>query len=81
MMLHLEIYYTMENVNKKTENQFVNWDETSKNLTKEFKDLNETDLKYEPGKENDLYTRLQEKLNKSRSEIVDIIKKNQIKTS
>ncbi|WP_413511875.1 hypothetical protein [Myroides odoratus] len=52
-----------------------NWDESSKKLKEQFSQLTDVDLKYEVGKENDLINRLEKKINKKRSEVIDLINK------
>ncbi|MGS4344016.1 hypothetical protein ACKUSY_00185 [Myroides odoratus] len=52
-----------------------NWDESSKKLKEQFSQLTDVDLKYEVGKENDLLNRLEKKMNKKRSEVIDLINK------
>ncbi|MDM1398208.1 hypothetical protein HX049_13630 [Myroides odoratimimus] len=52
-----------------------NWDESSKKLKEQFSQLTDVDLKYEVGKENDLLNRLEKKINKKRSEVIDLINK------
>lgn len=54
-----------------------NWDEQSKLLKEKFSQLTDADLKFESGKENELLTRLETRLNKKREEVVNIIKKGQ----
>jgi hypothetical protein len=54
-----------------------NWDNQSKELKKQFSQLTDADLKFEAGKEHELLTRLESKLNKKREEVIDIIKKAQ----
>ncbi|EHQ44227.1 MULTISPECIES: hypothetical protein [Myroides] len=52
-----------------------NWDESSKKLKEQFSQLTDVDLKYEVGRENDLLNRLEKKMNKKRSEVIDLINK------
>ncbi len=54
-----------------------NWSDIKKNLKKEYPELNDKDLTYKEGKENDLVVRLQEKLEKKRDQVIDIINKAQ----
>lgn len=54
-----------------------NWETQSKQLKKEFIQLTDSDLKFETGKENDLLTRMESKLKKTREEVINIIKKVQ----
>jgi hypothetical protein len=70
----------MENSNKKAEAPFKitgNWDNQSKELKSKFAQLTDSDLKFEPGKENDLLKRVETRLNKKRDEVINIIKKGQ----
>jgi hypothetical protein len=46
-----------------------NWEQKREHLKKEFPNLTEDDLLYEVGREEELLTRLQEKLNKNKHEI------------
>ncbi len=54
-----------------------NWDTQSKELKGKFSQLTDSDLKFEPGKENDLLKRMETRLNKKRDEVISIIKKGQ----
>lgn len=54
-----------------------NWEAQSKQLKSKFSQLNDSDLKFETGKENDLLRRLETKLDKDRDEVINIINKNQ----
>ncbi|EPH13364.1 hypothetical protein HMPREF9713_00693 [Myroides odoratimimus CCUG 12700] len=66
----------MNNNNKRLEVlRISNWDESSKKLKEQFSQLTDVDLKYEVGKENDLLNRLEKKINKKRSEVIDLINK------
>lgn len=70
----------MENTNKPTEQagfKITNWDESSKKLKEQFSQLTDADLKFENGKENDLIHRIENRLNKKRSEVIDLINKHQ----
>jgi hypothetical protein len=53
------------------------WAVQSKKLREKFSQLTDEDLKFEPGKEVDLLTRLETRLNKRRDEVINIIKKGQ----
>ena len=55
-----------------------NWDAQSKTLKQKFPQLTDTDLKFETGKEIELLTRVEKRLNKKRDEVVSIIKKGQL---
>lgn len=65
--------------NKSEENfkMIGNWDEQSKLLKEKFSQLTDADLKFETGKENELLTRVETRLNKKREEVINIIKKGQ----
>ena len=67
--------------NKKTIEPFKmvgNWDVQSKTLKQKFPQLTDTDLKFETGKEIELLTRVEKRLNKKRDEVISIIKKGQL---
>ncbi len=51
------------------------WSVQSKHLKEKFSTLTDADLKFETGKENELLTRIETKLNKKRDEVINIIKK------
>jgi hypothetical protein len=73
----------MENSTNKTTESFKikgNWATQSKELKGKFSQLTDEDLKFEPGKENDLLKRVETRLNKKREEVINIIKKGQPKT-
>jgi uncharacterized protein YjbJ (UPF0337 family) len=55
-----------------------NWNSQSKQLKEKFPQLTDSDLKFETGKEEELLSRLQTKLNKKREEVIDIINKAQL---
>jgi hypothetical protein len=57
------------------------WDAQSKNLKGKFAQLNDADVKFEVGKEEELVTRISEKLNKKRDEVINILKKGQTATA
>jgi len=54
-----------------------NWGDQSKVLKEKFSQLTDADLKFETGKENELLTRVETRLNKNREEVINIIKKGQ----
>ncbi len=54
-----------------------NWEQQSNLLKEKFPQLTISDLKFEDGKENELLTRVQERLNKGREEVINIIRKGQ----
>ena len=53
------------------------WTNQSKQLKAKFSGLTDADLKLEAGKESEMLGRVELKLNKSREEVIDIIKKIQ----
>ena len=55
-----------------------NWEAQSKQLKEKFSQLTDADLKFEIGKENELLSRMETKLNKKREEVIDIINKGQL---
>ncbi|MFA0963343.1 general stress protein CsbD [Roseivirga sp. BDSF3-8] len=54
-----------------------NWDKQSNQLKDKYPQLNDEDLKYHEGKENELIDRISTKLNKDRPEVVNILRKVQ----
>lgn len=69
----------MENTPNKEKFQIKNWDESSKKLQTQFTQLTDADLKFEPGKEDELLNRIENRINKKRSEVIDLINKHQSK--
>ena len=55
-----------------------NWDDQSKILKEEFSELTDQDLKFETGKEFELLTRIEARLNKKRDAVIKILKKVQL---
>ncbi|WP_274474382.1 hypothetical protein [Mangrovimonas aestuarii] len=53
------------------------WNKQSKALQDKYPKLTSYDLKYETGKEKDLFMRLGTKLDKNRNEVIAILKSNQ----
>lgn len=53
------------------------WDKQSKILIAKYPNLTSNDLKFETGKETELFQRLVYKLNKNLNEIIYILKTNQ----
>ena len=51
------------------------WAAQARVLKDKFAQLTDADLKFEPGKENDLLARIETKLHKKRDEVMNIIKK------
>jgi hypothetical protein len=62
--------------NKKTENFKItgNWEKQSKQLAKKFSQLTKADLKLETGKDSELLSRIETRLNKTREEVINLIK-------
>lgn len=54
-----------------------NWKQQSEQLKENYNQLTDADLKFEPGKENDLLERVGSKLNKNRDEVIDIFNRYQ----
>ena len=54
-----------------------NWNDQAITLKEKFNQLTDADLKYEPGKEHELLTRMETRLNKKRDEVVNIVNKGQ----
>ncbi len=52
-----------------------NWEKQSKSLKEKFPSLTDSDLKFEPGKEKELISRVGSRLNKKEEEVTNIIKK------
>lgn len=72
----------MENTNQKSTGDFkipTNWTEISKELKSKYPALTDADLKFESGKDLDLLKRLETRLNKSRLDVIDILRKSQVK--
>jgi len=69
----------MENKTNESGNFTItgDWAAQSKKLKEQFSQLNDFDLKFEKGKENDLLKRVQDKLNKKREEVITIINKTE----
>lgn len=67
------------NVNKNSDTFKItgNWDNQAKQLQEKFSQLTDADLKFVAGKENELLTRMESRLNKKRDEVINIIKKTQ----
>ena len=65
--------------NKETEvfKIFGDWKRQADKLKNKFPQLTDSDLKFESGRENDLLKRVEERLNKKREEVINIIKKGQ----
>ena len=52
-----------------------NWSKQIRILQEKFPQLTDGDLKFEPGKENELLVRVESRLNKKREEVINIINK------
>ena len=52
------------------------WNVQSKQLKEKFPQLTDADLNYETGKEHELLGRVENRLNKKREEVINIIKKS-----
>lgn len=72
----------MESINKNAETFKItgNWEKQSKELKNKFSQLTDSDLKFETGKENELLKKVETRLNKNREEVINIIKKAELKT-
>ncbi len=71
---------TMSTLEKKLADEFTmtgNWKEQARVLKRRFPLLNDADMKYEEGKENDLLKRMEMRLNKNREEIIRLIRQGQ----
>lgn len=55
-----------------------NWAKQSVQLKEKFSQLTDSDLKFEPGKENELLQRVETRLNKKRDEVINIINKCEV---
>lgn len=51
-----------------------NWDAQARQLKEQFTSLTDADLKYVPGKEDELLSTVQARLHKTREEVISIIK-------
>ena len=71
----------MEPTQKRTTETFKisgNWSAQSKQLKEKYPQLTDSDLKFEPGKEEELLTRLQSRLHKNRQEVIAVIGHTQL---
>ncbi len=50
-----------------------NWNQVKGKLKQKYSELTDDDLKFQEGKEDELYGRLQEKLGKTKDEIKEIV--------
>jgi len=71
---------TNSNLEKKTESFKISgdWTKQSELLKDKFNQLTDSDLKFEPGKENELLQRVETRLNKKREEVINIINKCEV---
>jgi hypothetical protein len=58
-----------------------NWPHQAIQLKESYQQLKNEDLIFETGRENDMLQRLEDRLDKRRNEIIDIIRKNATKMS
>ena len=65
---------TAQNKNDNTFKVTGDWAAQSKQLKVKFSQLTDADLKFETGKENELLSRVETRLNKKREEVINIIK-------
>ncbi len=71
----------METTQKKSSETFKitgSWDVKSKKLKEKYPQLTDSDLKFEPGKESQLISRLETRLKKTHEEMVEIINNIQL---
>lgn len=57
------------------------WTVQSKNLQSKFSQLTDSDVKFEAGKENEMLSRIETRLNKKRDEVISIIRKGENATA
>ena len=71
---------TNTNSENKTESFKISgdWNKQSQQLKEKFNQLTDSDLKFEPGKENELLQRVETRLNKKREEVINIINKCEV---
>lgn len=67
----------MQNQNSKDFKITGNWDEQSSDLKEKYAQLTDEDLEFEPGKEDELISRVETRLNKDREEVINILRKGQ----
>ena len=56
------------------------WDAQSKDLKTKYTELTDADLKFEPNGEKDLIQRVQARLKKNHSDVVEILRSGQVET-
>jgi len=54
------------------------WIKQSRALKETFPTLTDSDLKFEPGKENSLLSRIQTRLDKKRDEVIELLKSGHV---
>lgn len=57
-----------------------NWESQSKQLRYQFPLLTEADIKFEPGRESELLYKIENRLYKTRAEVIDILKKWELRS-
>lgn len=73
---------TRETKNAQTDAKFQvtgNWESQAKHLKEKYAQLTDADLKFETGKEDELLTRLENRLAKKREEVITMLTKEQSK--
>ncbi len=60
--------------NETTPKLFGNWSNQTKELQLKYVDLTDEDLTFEAGKENELIARLEQRLKKTRDEVINLLK-------
>jgi hypothetical protein len=71
----------MDTTQKKSTEHFKitgSWDVKSKKLKEKYPQLTDADLKFEPGKESELLTRLESRLKKTPEEVIELINSVQL---
>jgi uncharacterized protein YjbJ (UPF0337 family) len=75
----------MEDKNKQSKNRPftipANWNKQAKMLKQKYSKLTDADLKYEKGKDEQLVTRISNRLNMSRDAVKEMIKKGETKVA
>ena len=64
----------MNATNKEEDFRISDWESKSKLLRRRYPQLTPSDLSFEIDAENDLLERIQQRLNKKRAEVIEIIK-------
>ena len=64
----------MNATNKQEDFRISDWESKSKLLRRRYPQLTTSDLSFEKDDENDLLERIQQRLNKKRAEVIEIIK-------